>query len=76
MQIETLFQALAAGPEAVRRLLTGVTPAEARYKPQPDAWSMLEVVGHLYDEEREDFRYRLDVMLHRPHAKWPPNDGY
>ena len=37
-------------------------------------WSTLEVVCHLYDEEREDFRQRLDIILHRPEAKWPPID--
>lgn len=74
MQIEILYPALAAGPDSVRRLLTGVTPDEARYKSAPQSWSMLEVVCHLCDEEREDFRYRLDVMLRRPHETWPPND--
>jgi len=32
---------------------------------------ILEVIGHLYDEERLDFRVRLDFMLHRPGEPWP-----
>ena len=35
---------------------------------------MLEVVNHLYDEEREDFRVHLDTILHRPEEPWPPID--
>jgi len=35
---------------------------------------MLEVVNHLLDEEREDFRTRLDIALHRPMDPWPPID--
>ena len=74
MQIELLCQALTAGGESVRHLLAAVSPQEARFKAKPDDWSILEVLCHLYDEEREDFRYRLDVMLHRSAEKWPPND--
>ena len=29
---------------------------------------------HLYDEEREDFRPRLDIALHRPASSWPTID--
>ncbi|MEZ4518825.1 MAG: DinB family protein [Chloroflexota bacterium] len=32
----------------------------------------LGVINHLYDEEREDFRTRLDILLHRPDAPMPP----
>jgi hypothetical protein len=31
-------------------------------------------VNHLYDEEREDFRVRLDIMLHRPDQPLPEID--
>ncbi|MEO8355761.1 MAG: DinB family protein [Chloroflexota bacterium] len=39
-------------------------------KPKPDSWSILEVICHLYDEEREDFREHLDFILHRQHEEW------
>lgn len=35
---------------------------------------MLEVVNHLYDEEREDFRARIDIMLHHPADPFPVID--
>lgn len=74
MQFETLYQELAHGPEIVRTLVAGVSLQEARFKPSPETWSILEVVCHLYDEEREDFRQRLDIILHRPADPWPPID--
>lgn len=58
----------------IRVLVVGVTTEEARYRPAPELWSILEVVCHLYDEEREDFRQRLDIMLHRPDEDLPHID--
>src|SRR6266851_3947592 len=71
MRADLLRQELAHGAQVLPSLLTGITPAEARLKPDPVTWSILEVVCHLYDEEREDFRPRLDLMLHRPADPWP-----
>lgn len=72
MRFEILRQELADGAQVISGLLAGITPAEARFKPNPETWSVLEVVCHLYDEEREDFRQRLDIMLNRPADPWPP----
>lgn len=55
-------------------LLEGVTPEEARWKPADDAWSILEVVRHLGDEEVEDFRTRAESTLRDPANDWPPID--
>lgn len=54
----------------IRALLSNVTQAEARRKPDADSWSVLEVTCHLYDEEREDFRDHLDLILHRQNEEW------
>ena len=70
MQFEILYQELSHSAEMIRALTAGFTPAEARFKPGPESWSILEVVCHLYDIEREDFRPRLDAILHRPTEEW------
>lgn len=57
---------LARQAEIIHRMVTGVADTQARWKPTPDDWSILEVINHLYDEEREDFRTRIDYTLHRP----------
>lgn len=70
MNLDVVRRELAQGAETIRGLVTGVSPAEARARPAPEAWSLLEVACHLHDEEREDFRPRLDVVLHRPEEAW------
>lgn len=74
MEFETLYQELVDNLDIFRALLVGVTQAEAQIKPAPDEWSILEVIGHLYDEERFDFRPRLDVILHHADQPFSPND--
>lgn len=74
MNFDTLYQELTLSTEMIRALTAGLTTAEARLKPDPESWSILEVVCHLYDEEREDFRYHLDAILHRPYEEWPAYD--
>jgi hypothetical protein len=55
-------------------LCGGVTQLEAAWRPEPARWSLLEIICHLVDEEREDFRRRLDLILHHPTEEWPPID--
>ena len=72
MEFETLYEDLAHGAEIIRALVLGVTQTEAQVKPTPESWSLLEVVCHLGDEERDDFRLRVDLTLNRPGEEWPP----
>lgn len=69
-----LLERLAGGPKLVQALVAGVEPEQAHWKPSPGAWSVVEVINHLYDEERDDFRRRLDLTLHHPEREWPPID--
>ena len=70
MEFSILYQELQHSTEMIRALLAGVTPQAARLKPSLESWSILEVVCHLYDEEREDFREHLDFILHRQQEAW------
>jgi hypothetical protein len=70
MEYHTLYEELQNSTEMIRALLSGITPQEARFKPDPNSWSMLEVVCHLYDTEREDFREHLDFILHRQNEEY------
>ena len=60
--------------ETIARLTEGIDTTQARWRPTPEDWSLLEVVNHLYDEETEDFRIRLQLTLNDPLGAWPPND--
>jgi hypothetical protein len=75
MEFEKLCQELTENAETIRALVNGVNQAEAQIRPAPESWSILEVVCHLADEERNDFRPRLDIMLNRPSEKFAPNDS-
>ena len=70
MNFETLYKELQTSTEIIRALVSGISQDEACLKPDPEAWSILEVLCHLYDEEREDFREHLDFILHRQDEEW------
>lgn len=74
MDINDAVVRLGIGRDTIQSLVGGVTQVQARWKPAPKKWSILEVVNHLIDEECEDFRQRVDILLHRPNDKWPPID--
>lgn len=42
------------------------------WKQSPDKWCLLEILCHLYDEERMDFRFRTKWVLERPNQVPPP----
>ncbi len=72
MEPNILIDELAHGRDVFTGLLTGISQAAAQLKPDLKTRSVLEVVCHLHDEEREDFRVRLDFILHHPTETWPP----
>lgn len=69
-----LFDALTAFPAMLRSSVTGLAVQDANRKPETGAWSITEIVAHLADEERLDFRIRLRLMLEDPSQAWPPID--
>ncbi|MCY4009887.1 MAG: DinB family protein [Anaerolineaceae bacterium] len=60
--------------DAIHALAAGANEAQSRWRPDAESWSLLEVINHLADEEGEDFRARLDLLLHRPADPWPAID--
>lgn len=74
MNLHYFIDRLSKNRGVFERLLSGVRLEQARWKPSPDKWSMLEVINHLYDEEREDFRQRIEIVLADPNQAWPRID--
>lgn len=70
MNFEAVYQELTLSTEIIRTLLAGITQQETQVKPKANSWSMLELLCHLYDEEREDFREHLDFILNRQQEEW------
>jgi hypothetical protein len=74
MDFNHFVTSLKKSAEKIEAMSKGVSEDQARWKSEPEKWSILEVINHLYDEEREDFRKRLDLTLHHPKEQWPGID--
>ncbi len=74
MDLKLLIAHMDSNTRRIKSLIEGVSVEQARWRPEPDSWSLLEVLNHLGDEERQDFRVRLDIILHHPEQAWPPID--
>ena len=72
MDLHYVIERMAANGRVFESLTHGISTEQASWKPAPDKWSILEVVNHLYDEEREDFRQRLELVLADNALPWPP----
>ena len=56
------------------QIFKNATPEEYLWKPNEKQWCLLEVICHLYDEEREDFRTRTKSTLETPEKLLPMFD--
>jgi len=74
MDIEPIIPRMEMFPNAVAQLTSDLMSDDHRWKPASGAWSILEVICHLADEEEFDFRPRLESTLSDPNAVWPPID--
>jgi hypothetical protein len=72
--LDRIIKRLDSTPAAVGAMCSSLAPDEASFKPPSGAWSVLEIVCHLVDEETDDFRARLESTLRDPAAKWPLTD--
>lgn len=66
MNYTKIIQELLRNRDIFKGLLTGLTEEEYLWKSNFDKWCLLEIICHLYDEEREDFRVRLRHVLETP----------
>ena len=74
MNHQIIINRLADNKEVFAALLQNIPEELIRLKSDEKNWSLLEIVNHLYDEEREDFRCRLDLTLGDPNIEWPSID--
>ncbi len=74
MNAPSLIARLERFPGALQEAVACVTDADARFKPPSGAWSIVEIVCHLGDEEVDDFRARLAFVLERRPGEPPGID--
>jgi hypothetical protein len=72
--LATAITRLSHSAETIQSLVHHVEKEQAVWKPSAKEWSILEVINHLADEEKEDFRTRFDLTLNQPKAPWPGID--
>jgi len=74
IDVQAAYARLAANGDVIRALASGLAEGQSHWRPTETAWSIVEVINHLRDEEREDFRTRLDLTLRAPSEPWPRID--
>ena len=74
MDHKKIIISLTQNREVFKVMLLGKTHEEYTFKPNPDKWCMLEVLCHLVDEEKEDFRTRVEYVLRDPTEQLPMFD--
>ena len=74
MDVVYLKRQLAINRDRVAALARGVSEDQARWKPEEESWSILEVISHLADEEEFDFPLRLRIILEGGEKTWPEID--
>ncbi len=52
----------------------GISEDQVTWRPNEESWSILEVVGHLADEEDFNFPVRLRMVLEKSEKDWPAID--
>ena len=74
MNPSTIIDELANNMLVFETLFTNIPDEQVKWKPQPDKWSLLEIICHLHDEECEDFRMRVKQTLKDPSTPPPSID--
>jgi hypothetical protein len=74
MKLLQVYEQLKNQGDALLLMTAGLNQEQARWRPDEESWSLLEVLNHLVDEEVEDFRRHLDHVLHSPDRPWPEID--
>ena len=69
-----LKRQLALNRDRVAALARGISEDLARWKPDQESWSILEVICHLADEDEFDFPVRLQMILDKSEKTWPEID--
>lgn len=74
MDTAYIIRQLAQNRTVIFDLLKDATPEEYNWRPEGKKWCLLEIVCHLVDEEKEDFRTRVGHVLDKPNTDPPTFD--
>ena len=70
INMQEIIRQLTGNAETMRALVQAISDEQAQWKPNPETWSIKQVMEHVYNEERIDFRKHLKEMLNDPPQPW------
>ncbi len=76
LKMETIYiiKELAKNKKVFKSIFENIDKQEYLWKPAPCKWCLLEILSHLYDEEKEDFRARVQHTIENPEQPMKPID--
>jgi len=72
INFEKIISQLTNNQLVVKNMLSNLKETEITFRPHPKHWCLLEIICHLVDEEREDFRARIQSILENPSKPLTP----
>lgn len=72
MNLDFYIHEMSKNGQLFQHLLGGTGKEEQRWKQSAEKWCLLEILCHLVDEEREDFRARIQHVFTNPDMPLPP----
>ena len=74
MDLPYCTEQLNKNAQIVHNMVSEINQEQACWKPNPRIWSINEVINHMGDEEKLDFREHLDWIIHRSSESWASID--
>jgi len=74
MNHKIIVEELDRNKQVFEDLLSGFGNDMITWSPAPGKWNLLEIICHLCDEEKEDFRVRVKLVLTSPATDFPAID--
>jgi hypothetical protein len=70
IEIKEIVRQFRSNADVMRALVDSITEEQAQWKPTQETWCLKEVMEHVYNEERFDFRIHLLEILNDPPQAW------
>ena len=70
INMNEIIRQMSDNAKGINAIVGTISDEQAMWKPGPDIWCMKEVMEHVYNEERIDFRKHIKEMLSDPPLAW------
>ncbi|MEO0899310.1 MAG: DinB family protein [Bacteroidota bacterium] len=74
LSIHVVIRELERNGNIFQELLTGMEKSQYTWRADEESWSLLEIICHLFDEEVEDFRPRMQHLFDGNKGMFSPID--